>query len=550
MDANRTEVDDRKGYRGSREGIAGEHSPAIDALFAAFDRPSTAGANVAVIKSGKTIHRRGYGVANIENDTPFAANTRSQIGSTTKHFCATAVLMLEDRGQLSLSDGVRKFVPEMPAFMDAITLRHLLSMTSGLPDGLNFPLFAGLPEGGNISRAAHLEILTRLTAPMFAPGAGMTYSNSNYLLLSRIIERLGSMPLGDFMQQNIFAPLGMNDTALLSDTTTALPNKATGYVPGPGGKPRRANFAVELCGDGGIVSTLDDMTKWLLHYRDATLVPRFRERLESETKLINGRSIAYRLGITSSLEHGRRKIAHGGGMPGYLCDFAYYPDDDLGVIQLINWMDPTLFEKTDAIAHVVCGTTAPSPQTSELPAGAYVSFTHGYAAALKQEDGRAVLYMMGERLPLQCTGPGTFEPTKDSVVCPLRVTDRSVEGGPLLQVQCGTVEPVLFEPTGEDAALLADRAEFEGRYRSALLHETHIITRENGEFCIRLDSALCALLWTGLKPRGRDVFSATFADEPGATDITLIFRRDANGQICAFEYNTFRTRGLVFERLP
>jgi hypothetical protein len=342
----------------------------------------------------------------------------------------------------------------------------------------------------------------------------------------------------------------MHDTALLADTTTALPNKATGYIPGTGGKPRRATFAVELCGDGGIVSTLDDMTKWLLHYRDSALVPRFRARLESETRLSDGRSIAYRLGITASSGHGRRKIAHGGGMPGYLCDFAYYPDDDLGVILLVNWMDPAVFEKTDAIAHIVCGRLAPSPQTNELPSGPYASFTHGYAAELKQEDGRAVLYMMGEKLPLQRTGPGAFEPTKDSVVCPLRVTDRVGDGRPVLELQCGTVEPVFFEPTGEDPAALSDATEFTGRYQSPLLLETHVVTLENNELRIRLESALRTLLWTGLKPRGRDVFSATFEDEPGATDITLIFRRDANGRIRAFEYNTFRTRGLVFERLP
>jgi hypothetical protein len=362
------------------------------------------------------------------------------------------------------------------------------------------------------------------------------------------VECVGGQPLGDFLQENIFAPLRMRDTALLSDITAARQNKAAGYVPGPNGTQRHGAFAIELCGDGGIVSTLDDMTKWLLHYRYPTLVPRFRDRLESETRLADGRCIAYRLGITSSVEQGRRRIAHGGGMPGYLCDFVYYPDDDLGVIVLANGADLSIFEKADAIAHIVSGTNAPAPQISDLPSGPYVSFTHGYAAALKQEQGRTVLYLMGERLPLHRTGTDTFESVKDSVVCPLRVTSEMRNGRPLLELQCGTVEPVVFEPTGEEAASTTDLTEFTGRYRSPLLRETHIITIENGELRIGLDSTLRTLMWTGLMPHGRDVFSATFADEPDATDITLIFRRDEKGRISGFAYNTFRTRGLVFER--
>ena len=538
-----------EGFLASRRGVHGKYSDAIDALFASRDCPGHAGANIAVVKDGKVVHQRGYGVANIEDDVPFTSATISHLGSTSKHFCATAVLILEDRGKLCLADNIRKFVPELPFFED-ITLRHLLTMTSGLPDGLNFSFFAGLPEGAGLTRAGHLDILTRMTGPMFPAGAGMTYSNSNYLLLSLVVERLSGISLAEFLKAEIFAPLGMNSTVLLPDTTAAVPHKATGYVPGGNGIPSRASFLVELCGDGGIQSSLDDMVKWLLHYRSGgTLVRRFRERLVAETTLRDGSSIPYRLGMTASDVSGRMKIAHGGGMPGYLCDFAYFPDDDLGVILLANWMDAAVFEKTDAIADIVSGRKAAPDEEVRLPEGFYVNFSHGYAAELTHEGGRGWLHIMGEKLALRQTGPQSYEPTKASVFCPFRVVEAARSERPSLEIRCGIVEPLLFEPVDDDAAKLADAQEFAGHYRNALLGEIHIVFVRDGKLCVSLECALRKLLWEELKPRGRDVFSAIIPDEPGDADMTVIFRRDAAGRVGRLEYNTSRTRGVVFERL-
>ncbi len=540
---------DLTGYLGSRKGIGGEFSHAIDALFAAFDCAGHAGANVAVVKAGKVIHLRGYGVANIEDDAPFTAVTISHLGSTSKHFCATAILMLEDRGTLSLADGIRKFVPELPPFFESITLRHLHTMTSGLPDGLNFSFFAGLPEGAGMTRAAHLDILTRMTAPMFPPGAGMTYSNSNYLLLSLVVERLSGVSLAEFLKTEIFTPLGMNSTQLLSDTTAAVPHKATGYVPGSDGIARRAAFSVELCGDGGIQSSLDDMVKWFLHYRSGgKLVRNFRERLEAETKLTDGTPISYRLGMTVSENAGRRKISHGGGMPGYLCDFAYFPDDDLGVILLANWMDASVFEKTDAIADIVSGRSAAPAEEPKPPEGVYINFSQGYAAELKREGDRIWLHIMGEKLALRQTGAQNFEPVKASVFCPLRVVTHKESDRPALEIRCGTVEPLLFEPIADEAVQPGNAQEFVGHYRNALLGETHIVSVRDGKLCVSLECALRKLLWEELRPHGRDVFSAIIPGEPSDTDMTMIFRRNVAGRVSRLEYNTSRTRGVAFER--
>ena len=126
-----------RAYLRSRDGIVGEFSDRIDVLFDEWDRDGSPGAILAVCRDGKVIHQRGYGVANIEDDVPFTADTVLRLGSTTKHLCATCILLLENRGKLSLDDDIRQHVPEVPDFGPVITLRHLLTMTSGLWDDLN-----------------------------------------------------------------------------------------------------------------------------------------------------------------------------------------------------------------------------------------------------------------------------------------------------------------------------------------------------------------------------------------------------------------------------
>src|SRR5262245_15850390 len=203
------------GYLQSRAGVASEYSRAIDALYAEYDRAGSPGLNIAVLKSGQVIHQRGYGVANVEDDVPFAADTVLRLGSTTKHLCATCILILESRGLLTLQDDVHKHIPELSDFGVTLRLSHLLTMTSGLRDGLNMLLFAGLGAANDVSRAQITQLACRDTTLMFEPGDDCVYSNTNYALLSTVIERVSGISLAEFMARELFAPLGMVDTKLV-----------------------------------------------------------------------------------------------------------------------------------------------------------------------------------------------------------------------------------------------------------------------------------------------------------------------------------------------
>jgi CubicO group peptidase (beta-lactamase class C family) len=547
MDAAGSE---RDGYLRSRGGVRGPWSAAIDALFADCDRPGQPGVNLAVVQHGRVVHRRGYGVANVEDDVPFTPGTVLHLGSTTKHMTAACVLILEDRGALSLVDPIIRWVDGLPDFCSAITVRHLLTMTSGLPDGLNAGLFSGAQAAG-LGRITHLDLLRRVKHPMFAPGTGTTYSNSNYLLLSETIERATGSPLAQVMGRELFEPLGMTSTALVSDPTLATPAKARGYGVDAGGAARAQGTMLDLCGDGGVVTTLDDMIRWAGAYADGRLARDFRGRLETEALLPDGGGTSYGLGMGVAEVFGLRKASHGGGMPGYLADFAYLPEADLAVVWLSNRMDPLLFDRTDKVIGAVLGreTSSAAPVVGlEALSGVYVDHALGCTVEFEPADGGTVVHVLGERLVPEAAADGTFRPTKTSAYYPFRLTDRSREGRPVVEMKLAGAEWVELTPWIEADAADVVLADYIGEYRSDLMGETHHVMAGDDGLEVTLGSPTRQLLWRRLKPRGRDLFSAVIPGEPSDTDVTLVFRRAPDGRVDRFDYNLVRNRGVTFLR--
>jgi CubicO group peptidase (beta-lactamase class C family) len=542
------------GYLASRRGAGGPHSPAIDALFADCDGPGRPGLALAVLHHGRIIHQSGYGVANVEDDVPFTPQTVLHLGSTTKHFAAVCALILEDRGAMSLEDPITRWVDDLPPFYRAITLRHLLSMTSGLPDGLNLGLFCGSASAG-LAEAAHLDYLRRLEQPMFPPGEGLTYSNSNYLLASKAIERAAGAPLGEVMRREIFEPLAMRSAALSPDTSIVTVHKARGYAIDADGRPRTQPSMSDLCGDGGVITTLGDLVTWARTYgEDRFAGGGLRARLEAEGRLTDGAPTGYGLGMGLSRVGGLRKVAHGGGMPGYLADFAYVPEEDLFVLWLANRMDPALFERTDRVIEIVRGRD-PTGREGRRPdavleglEGVYVDRSLGCTVEFEQTPEGTVLHVLGERLILAPTGEGAYRPTKSTAYFPFRVTERRRGDRPIVEMKLSTAAWAELTPWEVADAVGVELAVYAGEYRSSLLGESHFVRPTEGGLEVTLGSQTRKLLWTALKPRGGDLFSAVIPGEPSDTDVSLLFRRSADGVVSGFDYNLSRTRGVRFDR--
>ncbi|HSL70263.1 MAG TPA: serine hydrolase domain-containing protein, partial [Longimicrobiales bacterium] len=192
-------------------------SQQVDEVFAQWNRPGSPGAAVVVVKNGDVVYQNGYGFANLDYDIPITPTTLFDIASVSKHFTAFAVALLADRGKLSLDDDVHKYIPELPDFGQRITIRHLVHHTSGIRDWVELLSIAGYRFDDVIALPDILNFVQHQRGLNFAPGSEHLYSNTGYNLLAETVARASGQPFAQFMEEQVFRPLGMNDTHILMD---------------------------------------------------------------------------------------------------------------------------------------------------------------------------------------------------------------------------------------------------------------------------------------------------------------------------------------------
>lgn len=309
---------------------------AIDDIVAQeMARRKTPGVALAVVHKGRVVKIAGYGLADVENEVPVGPDTVFQIQSITKTFTATAIMMLVEEGRLSLEDPVSKHLEGTPESWKPITLRHLLTHTSGIKDFINEPT-------GSLRMEVTEESVFKDTVPRplnFEPGTRYAYSNTNYHLLVMIVRKLTGRHYGEFLKERVFEPLGMKDTRIYS-WSELIPRRARGYLV-RGNALRNGNFIAESVlayGGGGIVSTAADLARWDVALRDGKVLPKeVLERMWTPAKLKDGKASHYGLGWATGNARGHRFAAHSGAhVTGFQTYHVRYLDDDLSVIVLTN----------------------------------------------------------------------------------------------------------------------------------------------------------------------------------------------------------------------
>jgi D-alanyl-D-alanine carboxypeptidase len=339
-----------------------------------MERQHIPGMAVAVIKDGSVLAMKGYGTANRQTQAPVDVNTRFPIGSITKPFTAMAVMILVEQGQLNLDLPIRQYLDTLPQPWQLLTLRQLLSHTSGISETSALGKLKQISDFPKVTQAA-LE---------FPPGESWDYSNSGYYLAGLIIEKVTGQTYADFMRNRIFQPLGMNQTqALLSPS----PDLAAGY------EWNRKFKQVTLSEDkfayaaGNIISTISDMTKWVQAIEQGKLLkPSGYQQLWTATLLKNGRSSGYGLGWFVSRFNQHPSLEHGGNVDGYSAGLYHFPKDRLNVIVLTNNVNTLGSMLANAIAGIYepkLSFLAANPQADPNP-----EFTSKFLALLQGNQNR------------------------------------------------------------------------------------------------------------------------------------------------------------------
>jgi D-aminopeptidase len=345
---------------------------ALDELFRPCNRSDAPGLVVGVARDGRVLYRRAFGLASVELGVANTPRTRMRIGSTSKHFTSLAALLLAEEGKLDLDAGVRRYVPELPALEGEATLRQLMTHTGGHRCYLDLSF---LSDGIAIKPAGSaLASLVRQGSANFPPGERMIYCNSGYHLLSLAIERAAGVPFERVLAERIFEPLGMRDTESVPSDFVMRPGVAALHVALPDGSYRRGIFpSEEIRGEGGIVSTVDDMLLWLAHLRGAKRVGSEASwgQLLTPGRLNNGTPLPYSLGLIRENYRGVEIIHHAGSVVGGSAQMLTAPSYGLDVVIVTNGTTANPVELAYSVVDVVLGDTALGRRATPPATGAY-----------------------------------------------------------------------------------------------------------------------------------------------------------------------------------
>lgn len=329
----------------------------IDSLLARWNQKESPGMAVLLIRNGRVEYREGLGLADIDARTPITPGTQFLLASVTKQFTAMAIMLLAEQRRVQLDDTLAKFCPEFPDYAKTITIRELLNHTSGLPDyeqllvgkiGKNYFRSSKSPPAAHEFTAAEaLQTLSRQEKLRFSPGDKFEYSNSGYVVLGQIIERVTGERYAEFLREAIFDPLGMHDTLVEDERGQPVPRLALGYEK-RNGHWIDVSYTPEnhIYGEDDLISTVDDLYKW-----DQAL---YTERLVSHSTLemaftpgrtSDGKEIrtgllkrpnSYGFGWFISSLDGDKDVEHSGGWAGYVTDILRVPSRRVTAIVLSN----------------------------------------------------------------------------------------------------------------------------------------------------------------------------------------------------------------------
>jgi CubicO group peptidase (beta-lactamase class C family) len=291
------------------------------------------GLSLAILKEGKIVKSQGYGFSNVEHQVPAKPETIYQSGSVGKQFTATAVMMLSQDGKIGLDDPVSKYFKDSPKFWKKITVRHLLTHTSGIPDYTNDEV----NFRQDYTEDELLKVLMKLK-PEFPPGEKWSYSNSGYMLLGFLIRKVTGKFYGDVLEERVFGPLGM-DTAQVISEADIIPNRAAGYEVEKD-KLKNQDWvspSLNTTADGALYFSVLDMAKWDEgHYGSRLLTQESFKKMWTPVLLNNQTSYPYGFGWGLGYQRGHKIIGHGGHWQGFSTGIARYPDYSLTVIVLTN----------------------------------------------------------------------------------------------------------------------------------------------------------------------------------------------------------------------
>jgi CubicO group peptidase (beta-lactamase class C family) len=526
-------------------------SARVDSIFSPYARTDAPGCAVSVIKAGKILYARGYGMADVAHGIPLTPATPLNVASTTKQFTAFAVLLLESDGKLRLDDDVRRYVPEVPDFGHLITIRMLLNHTSGLRELGNLFYFSGWRMTDEQYKSDILTMIQRQRALNHVPGAEFSYNSTGYTLLALIVERVSGVSFRRFVIDRIFTPLGMTHSDVKEDVDQVIPHRATGYWGHDPAKLLTARPAYSFAGHAGVTTSVEDLARWDANFNEPRVGTRaLLNKMSTPGQLSDGFEFGYGMGLFIGAHRGHKTISHAGSDYGGKADFIRFPAEQLTVAVLCNAFDIAPTPLALRVADLYLPRTesaASSSATLALPGNSVPESAAAFAGLYWNDavmQPYRFIYKQGKLL-LDGSGEGIYElrPLGNDAFRLMEAPRRYIftfvrragsfvvsvdhEGSPVREYR-------RVADTKPNAAALRALA---GQYYSPELDVTWTFAVRDGRLVLERHR------WkpSPLSPVFGSVFMAEFV---------LEFRRDPRTRATILEITTERVRRLRFTRVP
>jgi CubicO group peptidase (beta-lactamase class C family) len=522
----------------------------VDELFRGMDTTVTPGCALSVMKDGKIIYERGYGMADLDHNVPITPSTVFHVASMSKQFTAASIVMLAQEGKLSLDDPVRKYIPELPDFGVPVTIRELIHHTSGLRDQWDLlGLWGWRYSRDLITDNDVLAVISRQTELNFPPNTRHLYSNTGYTLLAQIVKRVSGESFRQFTTERIFQPLGMTSTHFRDDHAEIVKNMAYGY------DPEKDTFKISITnfdtvGATSLLTTVEDLAKWDENFYaprvggDA-MVKQMLER----GKLNSGEQLDYAFGLVIGTDRGLKTVDHGGADAGYRSDMIRFPDQHFSVACLCNAANANPSDLARKVAEIYLDKEMKPAETAhsdddkgvELTPEQMQSKTGLYVK--KEQDDVLVFQVKDGKLRVSNGSDETTYELKARDADHLRLAGAPVDfdfaapkaGGPLeMTLKDSGGKPEVYERVDAFTPTAADLSAYAGVYSSDEIDPLYRIKVEDG-----------ALVLHRLKNRPDKLMPVTAELFIGSIG-TLRFSRDAKNKVSGFKLSTGRIQNLRF----
>lgn len=447
-----------------------EKSEKVDKIFSDWDRKDYPGCAVAVSRDGHQFFSAAYGMADLEHNVANTPSTIFEAGSVSKQFVSAAIVLLKLEGELSLDDDIRDYLPDVPDFGETITVRHLLTHTSGLRDWGSVAAISGWGRSSRTHNHDHvIDIISRQSRLNFDPGEFYSYSNSGYNLAVLIVEEIIDGSFAEFSKEHIFKPLGMNNTEWRDDYRRVVEGRSSAYTAIDSDSVRINRPIEHIHGNGGLLTTVGDLNIWNEAMATGRLAgEEFVEIMHAMPQLNNGRTSHYALGVREGTHNGLSYISHTGATSGYRAFLRRYPDHHVSVAILCNVTNASPGSLGNQVSEVFLEDEAVDVEEAE-PEGVEIATAEleTYAGIYKNPLNGNATHLKVENDTLK-TDNGTVLTPKSQNEFRIGTSDRHYifeeDGNIQITVEGydeGTLERVEeFNPSGDELAA------FEGTYYS------------------------------------------------------------------------------------